>query len=345
MALMSSTMVHRVTRLDASTTYWQLLAARIGVAVGEGGTGPPSHSIITDLFPLHRRSTAMAVFSLGPHIGLILGLLVGGWMAHLWGWRSAFYVAGTVGLLFAMVSFGFLREPDRGQINSLSGESTPTMRTVVQTLMGYASLRHLFAGAAVLSIAAYALIGWLPSFLIRGHGLTTAEAGSILALILGLVGGAGTVLGGMLADHLGERDAAWRLRVVVIALLVMAGGWAAVLVESRTAFTLTVLVIPGALLGVYLGPSFAMVQSVVGPRVRATAAAILLFITNVIGLGIGPLAVGTLSDALQPAYGTESLRLALAIVPPLCLWAAFHYHAASRALAADLDNAARIGME
>jgi MFS family permease len=204
------------------------------------------------------------------------------------------------------------------------------------------SMRHMFVGGAVASIAAYAAIGWLPAFLIRSHGLGPAAAGSLLALLLGAVGGAGTLLGGLLADRLGRRDPAWRLRVVVVAFLGVAPFWAAALLAGQAAGAIALLVVPAAALAVYLGPTFAMVQSLVEPTMRAFAAALLLFVASLVGLGAGPVVVGLLSDALRATHGPESLRLALLVVVPLYLWSAAHYLAASRTLSADL-RAHRLG--
>jgi predicted MFS family arabinose efflux permease len=322
-----------------ATSYWQFLVARIGVAIGEGGTNPPSHSMISDLYPVSRRSTAMAIFSLGPHIGILLGFLIGGWVAQLWGWRSAFLIAGLGGLVLAALSFRFLHEPKRGWADGTGVGEQPPGRAVVQSFVRQASLRHLLAGAAVFTIAAYAVVGWLPSFLIRSHGLSTGTAGSILALVLGLVGGFGTVLGGLLADRLGARNPRWRLRTVAIALVVVSFFWAAVFLTRDSVTVLIFLVLPGGLLGFYLGPTFAMVQSLVDPAMRAMAAAFLLLVINIAGLGLGPIAVGSLSDALLVYFGADSLRMALLVVPPLCIRAAYHYHAAARAIAFDLSRA------
>jgi MFS family permease len=154
-----------------------------------------------------------------------------------------------------------------------------------------------------------------------------------------LVGGFGTILGGLLADHLGARSPTWRLRTVAIALVVMSFFWAAVFLTTNSAAMLILLVLPGGLLGFYLGPTFAMVQSLVDPSVRATAAALLLLVTNLVGLGAGPIAVGALSDLLMPYFRADSLRMALLVVPPLCIWAAYHYHAAARTIAFDLSRA------
>jgi predicted MFS family arabinose efflux permease len=286
--------------------YWQLVISRVGVAIGEGGTNPPSHSIISDLYAVDRRSTAMAIFSLGPHVGIILGFIIGGVVGQFFGWRVAFVSAGVLGLIFSLLSFRRLQEPSRESFMAQPVEAPP-IGAVVRKLFRYNSMVHLFVGAAVWSTAAYAVIGWLASFLVRSHGLSISAAGTYLAIILGLLGGVGTVLGGLLADRLAVRNAAWRFRVVGIAGLVMASGWALAMWETRTTFALVLLVVPGGLFGFYLGPTFAMVQSLVEPPMRATAAAALLFVINIVGLGVGPVAVGALSDALQPS--SQMLKL------------------------------------
>jgi predicted MFS family arabinose efflux permease len=318
-----------------AANYWQLIAARIGVAIGEGGTNPPSHSMISDLYPLDRRSTAMAVFSLGPHIGVLLGFLIGGWVGQFWGWRPAFVVAGLLGLIFAIPSWLYLREVPR-ENNATDVVASVPIRSVLRTMTSQASGRHLLLGATVFSIAGYSVIGWLPALLIRSGGLGPGAVGSILALVLGVVGSAGTLLGGALADRLGKASPAWRLKLVAVVLLLMAPAWAATFLASTPATMVALLVLPGAFLGFYLGPTFAMIQSIVEPGMRATAAALLLFFINVVGLGLGPLVVGALSDALSSVAGPDSLRFALLAVPPLCVWAAYHYYVASRTIALHL---------
>jgi MFS family permease len=314
-----------------AVSYWELIGARIGVAVGESGTNPPSHSIIADLFPVNRRSTAMAVFSLGPHLGLLLGFVVGGWVGQFWGWRVAFLVAGLSGLVFVVPSVMFLRNPGGNR----STPRLPQFRAAVSALFVRRSARHLFAGATIFTAVAYSVVGWLPSMLMRS-GFSIGVTGSILALLLGLAGAAGTLLGGMLADRLGRPDPAWRLRVVALVLLLMAPAWAAAFLVGGAIATLGLLVLPAGLLGFYLGPTFAMVQSLAPPETRATAAAALLFLGNTVGLGLGPVAIGALSDALLPIAGQDSLRLALLTIVPLCLWAAYHYNVAASCIGIDI---------
>jgi predicted MFS family arabinose efflux permease len=297
--------------------------------------------MISDLYPAGRRSTAMAIFSVGPHLGILLGSLIGGWVAQLWGWRSAFVVAGLGGLLLAAMNFKFLQEPKRSGVDDTGVGKQPPGRAVIQSLVQPASLRHLFAGAAIYSIAVYAAVGWLPSFLIRSHGMNSGTAGTLLAFILGLVGRVGTLLGGLIADHLGARNPAWRLRTVTIALVVVSLFWATVFLTTNSVTALILLVLPGGLLGFYLGPTFATVQSLVDPAMRATAAAVLLLVINLVGLGLGPVAVGALSDVLMPYLGTGSLGTALMVVPPLCIWAAYHYYLAASTIVVDLGKAVR----
>ena len=322
-----------------ATNYFQFLLGRIGVAVGEGGTNPPSHSILADAFPLEKRTTAMAVFSLGPNLGILFGFLIAGWVAQIWGWRLAFVVAGVGGLAFALLILRFLEEPSRHPVTGLAQEQS-SGRAVLRSLLGQSSTRHLLAGATVFSIAVYALVGWLPSFLIRSHGFSTAGAASVLAVILGAVGALGTLASGLIADRLGSHDPARRLQTVGFALVAVAPIWAAVFLVDDWIMAVTLLILPGGLLAVHLAPTFAMVQSLAHPSMRATAAALLLFVTNLVGFGLGPVAVGALSDALMPSYGKDSLKMALLLVPPLCLWAGYHYHAAERTIEAELTEAA-----
>lgn len=317
-----------------AASYAQLIAARIGVAVGEGGTNPASHSLISDLYPDGRRATAMGVFALGPNAGILLGFAFGGAIGQAWGWRAALIAAGATGLAFAALTTRILRDSPRRA--APHAPAPPEAGRALWSLFRHRSMRQLFIGGAVMSVAVYAAIGWLPAFLIRSHGLSTASAGVVLALLLGGLGAVGTLAGGWLADRLGARDAAWRLRVVAAAQLATVPFWLGALLAGQAATAIALLAVPAAALCFYLAPTFAAVQSLAEPATRALAAALLILVGSLIGLGIGPLAVGVLSDALHPAHGADSLRLALLVVVPLLAWSAAHYLAASRSLAADL---------
>jgi predicted MFS family arabinose efflux permease len=320
-----------------ATSFGQLLAARIGVGVGEAGTSPASHSLIADLYGPRERHTAMAVFALGPQLGLLLAFLLGGWVSQRWGWRAAFLVAGGTGLVLAAGVGASLHEPVRDRAGSGLDSRVPGSPVATAWAMwACPALRHILVGASLAVAVGQAVLAWAPSFLVRSHGLGSAAAGALLALVLGAGGAMGTYLGGWLADRLSARDPRWPVWVVALALAVAAPFWGAAYLAPGTGRMLALIVLPGLLVGVFIGPTFALVQSLVEPHRRAVAAAILLFVTNLVGSGLGPLAVGALSDALAPRLGADSLRYALTAASALGAWAALHYATAGRTLAEDL---------
>ena len=320
-----------------ATSFLQLLAARIGVAVGEAGGSPPAHSLISDYFTPESRATALSIYSLGIPIGTMFGLLAGGWINEFFGWRLAFMVVGIPGILLAIVFRLTVREPRRKAVSEAAANTS--MWLVARYLWHQKSFVHLSIGAALHAFVGYGLIQWNPSFFVRSHGLGTGEIGTILALLAGLAGGAGTFFGGWFADKIAPRDVRWYMWVPLLGLAVTVPFLAlAYLAESHvTAFLL--LIIPTFFGTLYLGPSFAATQSLVPAHMRSVAAAVLLFIINIIGLGLGPQIVGLLSDLLEPRFGIESLRYTLVVTAILNLFAALFYWFASKTLQSDFERA------
>lgn len=311
--------------------FGSLLLARIGVGVGEAGTNPASHAMIADLYVPEERSRAMALFAVGLHLGLLLGLLLGGLVSQRYGWRAAFVAAGLPGLVLAILTYLTVEEPTRpkgGQ--GRSGSSGATLIATARAMWADPALRHLIAGASLAGAITLALLNWLPTFLARSHGLPAGPSGVVLALIVGLGGGVGTLAGGWVADRLRARDRRWLLWVPALALAGSAPLWLAVYLAPTARLALTLMVLPGSLIGAAIGPSFAMVQELVDPRRRALGAALFLCVTNLVA-GLGPLVVGLLSDFLAPTAGPEALRRALVMAVPLGVWAAAHYVVAARA--------------
>ncbi len=324
-----------------AANFWQLALARTGVGVGEAGSSPPSHSIIADMYPPAERATAMGIFALGVNLGLLIGFLVGGWINQWYGWRAAFYTVGAPGLVLAVVVWSTLREPPRGYAEGLQSarQEAPGLATVFRFVWSTPSLRHLIAGTTLTSFVGYGVVLWLPTFLVRSHGMGSGQIGTTLAFFLGIIGGIGTYSGGVLADRLARRDIRWNVWLVgTVILVAMPFSFAFYLTKSTT-LALTYFVIPALLGGMYIGPSFAMNQGLVAVRMRSVASAVLLFILNIIGLGLGPQTVGIISDALHARYGAESLRYALLCLSFVNLWAALHYFLAGRTLRADLARA------
>jgi predicted MFS family arabinose efflux permease len=314
-----------------------LLLYRIGVGVGEAGGSPPAHSMISDYFPPERRASALGVFSLGIPLGILVGFLAGGWLDETLGWRLAFVVVGLPGVLLALVVALTLREPMRGHSEGLTSAQAqaPDAWQVMAYLWRLKSFRHVALGSALYAFVGYSVTNWMPPFLVRSHGMSAGDIGTALALIIGIGGGVGTYLGGALADRFATRDPKSAVRVPMWGvLLAFPPGFVVFLAES-TAVALTAFVLPPLLGLMYQAPAFAVTQSLATPQMRATAAAVLLFIVNIIGLAMGPAVTGALSDALEPRLGEQSLRYALLIVSGGLLWSALHFRLAGRTLVAD----------
>ena len=323
-------------------SFGQLALARIGVGVGEAACTPPAHSLLADYFPPERRATALAVYGMGIHVGILFGFLVGGWMNELFGWRNALYVVGLPGLILAVVVRLTVREPERGAADGLAAPPAAVpMREAVREVRNLASLRHMTLGAGLHSFAGYALAAWGPAFMVRVHHMGTAEVGTSLGLITGFGGAAGAILGGMLVDRLGRRDARWTLWVPAIASTIEVPLLLAFLLVPSTT-TALVVAVPAVLAGaMWLGPIFAGSQNLVRPAMRAFTSALMLFVVNLIGLGLGPQAVGLLNDGLAPRFGAEAIRYSLCLVGLTNLWAAAHFAWAARAFRADLARPER----
>ncbi len=321
-----------------AASFLQLALARIGVGVGEAGSTPPSHSMISDLFPTATRGTAMGIFALGVNAGLLIAYLGGGWLVDNVGWRMTFVAVGVPGLAIAALLYLTTIEPERGASDvrpPLPGEGAPPFRKVWAHMWRVRSIRHSTIGAALAGFIGYGFVLWMPTFLIRSHGLSPSEVGIALALLTGVVGGLGTFTAGRLADTLARRDERWRAWVVAAGK----GGYvpflAAVFLVDDLWWALGLYVVPAFFGGFYLAPTFALVQGLVSLRMRALASSIVLFILNIIGLGFGPQLVGVMSDLFADAYGQESLRMSLLVLSFLNLWCALHYYLAGRHLPKD----------
>ena len=165
--------------------FFQMSLARIGVGVGEAALSPPAHSLLADYFPVERRATALGIYSMGIHIGILFGVLAGGWLDEFWGWRRAFVVVGLPGLLVAAVVQFTVREPVRATSGAM-----PSVREVVSFLWSLRSFRHLSFATGLVAFAGYAFATWAPTFLRRVHDMSGGEHVTItIAPVDGLVAG------------------------------------------------------------------------------------------------------------------------------------------------------------
>ena len=321
--------------------YLQLLLARIGVGVGEAGGSPPAHSMISDIFPPERRASALAFYSMGINFGILFGFLAGGWLNEFFDWRVAFFVVGAPGIVVALFVRYTLREPIRGLIEDRQDNATDTpFPEVLKLLWSRLSFRHLAIGGALNAFAGYSSSNWTASFMIRSHDMSTGELGTWLALIMGVGGAIGVFWGSYIAERLAKFDVRWYMWMPTITGMICVPFMIATYVVEGAYTALIVSIVPGILFNVYLGNSLAMTHALVGSRMRAVASAILFFLINLIGMGLGPWGVGLLSDMLSAELGNESLRYAMLYLLPAAMgWWAVLFLMASRTLQKDLESA------
>ncbi len=321
--------------------YTQLLLARIGVGVGEAGGSPPSHSMISDIFPPTERASALGFYSMGVSIGILFGFLAGGWLNEYFGWRVAFVVVGAPGIALAIILRMTLAEPVRGLREQRTDSNAPVpLSQVLALLWSRRSFRHMAFAAALNAFAGYSTSNWTASFMIRSHGMSTGELGTWLALSIGLGGAIGVFCGGLIADRLARRDQRWYMWLPALTGFTCVPFMILIYLAPGPYTALALGIVPGILFNVYLGNTIATTHGLVGLRMRALSSAILFLVLNVIGLGLGPWTTGMLSDYLQPSLGPESLRYAmLYVLPAVMFWSACHFFLAARTLRDDLAAA------
>jgi MFS family permease len=307
----------------------QLLLARVGVGVGEAGCTPAAHSLISDTVAPEKRSSAMAFYGLGIPIGGLIGMVMGGLVADAYGWRTAFLLAGVPGILFAVFLPFLMKEPRRSGGNKAAQATNPAGLALGPSLKVIGQSRAMMLlvfAASLVAFLAYGKTVWSTIFFIRVHGLSPGETGLWLGISVGLAAMLGTWLGGWFADRYGAGKARNIVLAPALGLLVGAPILFAGYAAEDWQIGLVLIVIATVLNYFYYGPTFACVQGLVPPQARAMASAVMLFAQNLIGLGLGPLFFGMLSDAVKPMAGDESVRWVLygaawlGIIPGLFFW-------------------------
>jgi predicted MFS family arabinose efflux permease len=341
-------------------SYLALLLTRAGVSVGEAGCTPSAHSLIADQFPPDRRPWALAVYSSGLSLGSLIAALAGGAIAQRLGWRPTFYTLGATGLLFALLFPLVVPEPRR----TTAIDTTPSFVQAIGFLGGRPVIRHIVLGTMVAGLMGYSMTQYMTSYFIRSHQMLIGNATVHVALIVGAAGALGTYVGGLVGNGLEKR------RRGAAALAAACGFAVATPLQALgflapSAILATVLLMAGAAAQLsYFGPAFAILHANVQPRMRATAIAVVLLATNLVGYGLGPPLVGAASDALQKLLAAHSpivlhicatgnwlnqacqspkaggLQWALALLAAANLWAFYHFLRVSRFHSSDLDELA-----
>jgi predicted MFS family arabinose efflux permease len=319
-----------------ASSYPQLVIARMSVGVGEAGGVPPSYAIISDYFPPGRRGTALALYNLGPPIGLSLGVAFGASIAAAYDWRSAFLSIGVVGIITALAVLLLVREPKRGGLDAPRAVAAADARArfwpTCRKFFADPVLLRLSIATGITQIVTYATINFTTLLLMREKGMTLREVAVCYALLIAVAVSGGMYTSGRLVDRLAARTPAVYAYLPAIGLtlaipffigFVWAPGWP---------LALGFLVFPMFLNYFYLSPAVALVQEYVAPNERVLAGALLLLVMNLVGLGLGPTFLGAVSDWLRPAHPEHSLQLAFYSLVPFYVLAILCFLWLARAL-------------
>jgi len=327
-------------------SFMMLFLFRIGVSIGEAGCVPPAQSLIADYFKPSRRATAVSIFALGVPLGAMLASVFGGYIAHLegaefgaavnamgigflfggldWsqveGWRIAFVVVGLPGLLLSLILWRTVKEPPRGYTDpaSLQGLEPANLREVFKILAKKPTYRHVVACATIASFIGYGVGQFTTSFLIRTHGLSIREASLLFGIVLGLMAALGVSSSGWIADKLSNRYPSALLWFPAIGMAASVPLYTFGYLVDSLWLAMPPLMIAAMIHYWYLGPMLTVVGGVVDSRMRATSVAIAIFVTNLLGYGLGPLAIGALSTFLKDVFLTaQDLNLTLEACKPL----------------------------
>lgn len=318
----------------AAANATQLALARVFVGVGEAGSGPPSHSMLADLFPATKRGRVMGIFASGVNLGMLIAFVLGGWIAATWGWRATFVALGLPGVLLAVAVLLFLEEPRRGLSDGhvASSADRKPLGDVLRFATGNGVVRNAYTGIALVTLCGSMAALWVPAFLIRAYGASVSQVGQALGLIFGVVGFGVAIGVGWLSDRLGHRDVRWRIAVPALTQLASWPLFVAALFAPDFSTAVLLLVIPGGLLTAAYGPTIAVGQTTAPIAMRATVSALGIFFANMVGLIVGPQLIGVASDLLGGGDPVSGLRQSLLIFSVAYVWSAFHFWRAAHHL-------------
>ena len=317
----------------AAQNFVQIFLARVGVGIGEAGGTPPAHSLIAEIVPPQRRASALSLYQLGPPLGGLIGMVLGGILADSIGWRMAFVVVGLPGIALALVVVALLRDPRASAALATIAPPQPVSfgKSFGQIFASLAN-RRVLAACALAAIANFGMMIWAPIYLQRSFGLSASQTGIWFGLVNGIASALGVWLGGQFGDRLMRRGKQHLLTVPAVAVALASPLLVLGLMAPQWQWAM-VLFFPAILvLWLHVGPCYSAVQGLVPSTSRATASASILLMQNLFGLGLGVPAIGWLSDHYKPEWGVDSVRyvlVAVVLIVPLAagwlLWSARKY--------------------
>ncbi|MCQ8186465.1 spinster family MFS transporter [Parvularcula maris] len=288
--------------------FWMLLTFRVGVGIGEAGCTPPANSLIADYYPPEKRSTALGYYAMGVTIGTALSYLIGGPITDLFDWRTAFVVLGLPGVLVAVLLKLTVREVPRGYSDPPGTErkERASIADAVRELASKPSYWWMTAGATISAFCGYGISNFLSLYIQRTFDVSAGSAAVNFSAPAALSAAVGTFLLGWLAEKLTRRNKAAIAWLAAAGLAVSVPFYLVAFTTETVWLCLAGLMAGGFLKYGYLAAQYTIGQGVASPRVRATSIALLLFVVNLIGYGLGPLFAGIVSDARFGAIVSRS---------------------------------------
>jgi MFS family permease len=325
------------------TNFAQLVLARVAAAVGESGCMPPTYSLVGDYYPAPaERSRAMAIYWLANPISTLVSFVAGGWLSRSWGWRGTLFAMGIPALLAAVLVKATVAEP-RTQLgnNTAPIRPTPPLLTILRLLWRQKSSRHLIFALILLWTMGLGMASWYATFMMRSHGMSTEQVGLWLGAALGPADFAGTLLGGCVAGWWFAHNERRQMQLSAIMIGAMVPCYIVFLLLPNIHYALAALAVVVLVSGIFVAPTFAIMQRLVVDEMRATTLAIIMLLANLIGMGLGPQIVGIVSDLLMPRFGSDSLRYAMLMMSFVALWSAIHFWRVARTVREDLAAVTR----
>lgn len=320
-------------------SFWQLAAARFGVGAGEAGAMPASQSLLADYYSPAERAKAIGIFMMSNSAGYAIGLIAGGYLALHFGWRVSYVIVGLLGVLLVPLTHFLLSEPRKRYPPPPKQLASGSTKTAILELLRKKSYRALLGGIVLYFLMSYGALVFTVSLMMRVHGIDVAQAGAIFggASAAGaVVGGVG---GGFLAARLAARDLTWLARIAGLGILATFPVWELALWSQSLGTMIGFIVAGMILIHAGLTPAFSAIHVVCGSQRRALSVALVYFFANLIGLGLGPVITGAISDALQPGHPPgEGLRLALMAMTVLLVPAGLLFLRAAGCLLQDAED-------
>ncbi|HEY2659774.1 MAG TPA: MFS transporter [Caulobacteraceae bacterium] len=325
-----------------SSSFVQLLMARIAVGSAESVQLPASLSLIGDMFPAQRRGTAISFMIIGSALGFALGAALAGALNDHFNWHATMMIVGLPGLVLAAVMFLTVREPPRGLQDGLGVDAHhhETFITCIRRCMRIRTLYPFAIAWISLQMCFLGWLTWMPAFLMRVHHLSSTKMGAIFGAIIACATFA-SLLGGPLSDFLAKRGARWRLYYCCCAAALSVPVLAASTLVPTLGQCIACLVAYTLLSGGITAVGTAIYVSFAPPTMRGFLSAIMNLSSVLLGSGIAPFVFGAVNDVLKLSYGDQSLRYTLLLAPVMLAIAGVFFALSSRTVDQDVAAAGR----